>query len=157
MKFKNVFCVLMLIFMMNIFSVAGFANSYSNEKKINLNTSYTDNLKDINEHDYFKFTLPRSGKVSFNFKHNSNKESKWSVELIDSKNNLISSKIITSNTINFFNSYYSEMIPLKKGIYFLRVSTLCFNNDAYQIMVKDSNAIKNKQIKKSYQSVKSGS
>ena len=98
-------------------------NSFGNAATININQSYTSNIINSSDEDWFKFTLTTAGKINIDFSHTyvntSNK--KWSLKLYDSNKNLITgpwsyegetTKTETTENIGLpAGTYYIVVIP----------------------------------------------
>ena len=102
---------------------ASAEENFSTAKTISVNKSYSDNISDWDDVDYFKFTLTSPGKVVINFKRENLFDSAyyWCVSLYDKNAKFVDE--------SFFTGSYTESnsceVGLSAGTYFLRID----NND----------------------------
>jgi hypothetical protein len=106
--------------------------SIETANNIELNKTYTGNLYNEDDEDYYKFVLDEPGKISINFKHDKVSYSSWSIYLIDSD----------YKEWTYFKPGGSDVskdsvnVRLPAGEYYIKIIPYSWNNSDYQFMVK---------------------
>lgn len=94
-----------------------FNNTQQTANKIQLNTVYKGALQESWDHDYYTFTLPSDGNVTFSMKKS--KTASWYVYITDSKGN--SYKYFTTGNGANANGNEERQIGLPKGTYYVEI------------------------------------
>ena len=84
---------------------------------VNVNTFYYGTICTLNDKDYYKFTLPQDGCISFTFKHEMVEKGDWNIELLCDEKSCIylyesgryDKEIVTSNVGVPAGTYYVEI------------------------------------------------
>ncbi|MDC2866219.1 pre-peptidase C-terminal domain-containing protein [Bacillus sp. BP-3] len=92
-------------------------NTRQTANKIQLNTVYKGALKESWDHDYYTFTLPSDGNVTFSMKRN--KTASWYLYITDSKGN--SYKHFTTGNGANATGNEEKQIGLPKGTYYVEI------------------------------------
>jgi hypothetical protein len=111
-----------------------FNNSLTSANTISLNTSYTGNMQNNSDVDYYKFTLSSAGKVSLNFKHDLVNKCTWDVRIIDVNNNELQYFTSENTDINVLG----DNLRLPAGNYYVKVNvynSYYYNNTDYSFNV----------------------
>jgi hypothetical protein len=108
-----------------------FNGSLTSANTISLNTSYTGNMQNYSDVDYYKFTLSSAGKVTLNFQHPLVNNGSWEVRIIDTNNNELQYFTSGSTEINFSGNN----LRLPAGTYYVKVNDSYYNNTDYSFNV----------------------
>ena len=99
-------------------------NSFATAKSMSVNTSYSDNITEDDDIDYYKFTLSDAGSVYINFKHENLFDSAeyWVATIYDTDTDEIAEYSFSGADTNV-NTY---KVGLDKGTYYLEIHGGCW-------------------------------
>ncbi len=120
--------VVALISIIAVFSASAEAgNDYSYAQAISVNTTYSDNIQNYGDKDWYKFSLSSNGNVGIYFKRENffNGSSHWYAQIYDANLNLISEYSFSGNETET-NTY---KIGLKAGTYFIKIEEGYYRTD----------------------------
>ncbi len=112
-------CVLLLGMMPAVALAADAPGDFANAQPINVNTSYSDNISDAEDLDYFRFALPNAGTVDVTFtrKNLVDKNEYWGIEIYNEK----TEQICYYSIDGLSASSTTYTVGLDRGTYYIRI------------------------------------
>ncbi|MBR1743065.1 MAG: hypothetical protein IJ733_14590, partial [Lachnospiraceae bacterium] len=100
---------------------------------ISVNTVYTGNQTHSQDIDYYRFSLPKKGKLWVNFSHKKMNDSTsfWKGYLMDDNEGFLAEFTSTGETAKIL----SDLVRVPKGDYYIRIESDYWSNEDYSFMV----------------------
>lgn len=101
-------------------NVSAAGTDFASATEIDVNASYTENITNEYENDFYKFTLTSPGRVFINFKHENLADASeyWNATLYDDSIN----EITTFSFLGTDTNFDSKKIGLGDGTYYLKIT-----------------------------------
>ena len=108
-------------------------DTYLQSDGITVNQAYYGALQTDEDVDWYRFTVPKTGKISFIFKHNyiENSYTYWKASIYDSSMNELSYYSFHGNTI----SETSNLFGIPAGSYYIKVYNWYYSDIPYNLKV----------------------
>ena len=133
MHWLLLFTIMLTVHSSVIFAAENNNTTAETATTINVNTSYSDNLTDSSDVNWYKFTLSDDGAISLEFTHDylESSTSFWKAYLYDSSQNELAGYSFAGNT----TTYTQGQIGVPAGSYYLKIVDSSYSDANYNIKI----------------------